>query len=221
MDRRHRANPGLVYLDPVWLFSNHVGELLQLLSELGETRIVTARTCVDDIAQIDQLGPIGWLRLLVPVADVSVTLYPTHVAVAWADEWHPTQTERDVVSEVIRFLEGRRHPLYYLLKTEWQVIAAAATLALLMLAAGLCVRGRPNLPLASFGVFWGVLVLAWIILGRFVPSRTHLALFPVGEQEFAERSTRRLLAIVAAIVLLVVGFLIGLFVGWTTYFWPP
>ena len=218
---RQRAKAGLVYLDPVWMFSDHLDELVRLLRELGETIIITPHGCVDDVAQIDRRRPIGWLRLLVPAVGVSVTLHPTQVAVAWTDEWHPARTERDIIPEVIRFLEYRRHPLYYLLNTEWQVIGATFVLLLLMLVAGLCARGRPNLPLASFAILGGVLVLAWIIVGRFVPNRTCLALFHVGEREFAQHSTRRLLTVVAAIVLLVAGFLIGLFVGWTTYFWPP
>ena len=220
MDRRHRPNHGLICLDPVWLFSDDLEELVRLLSELGKTRIVMDGPDTDNLAEITRRRSLGWLRLLVPTADVSVTLHPTCATVAWADAWHPAQTERDVVSEVVCLLESHRHPLYYLQKTDWQAVAAAATLFILLLAAALYVRGRPILPLTSFGIFWGILVLAWIVVGRFMPSRKHLALFSVGQREFKERSIRRMVAIVAAVVLLVVGFLIGLFVGWTTYFWP-
>jgi len=211
-----QPQPSVAVLKPVWLFRDDVVEVAERLVRIGPLEVSTDKVRLDiaglgnlhDCKEVWENRPIRWLwfsLLKDGVSVASVVVHPTRVELRRSYDWNPAEAEADVIAQVQELLCSRRHILFFLGERGWQLVFALVALGLLLAAAALSLRATSSLLLAILGTMLGVPTAFWIIVGRFLPSRSHVTLFALTRREFWQRVHRVILCVVGGTIIWICG----------------
>lgn len=200
-------------LKPVWLFSDDLDGLVNLLEKLGSVKVYADKTFLDRYQQVLKQLPVSLLRLSVPEVGISVVIHPKHVEVRCPHALNPSSSEAEVVSQVQDFLASRRHPIYLLGERGWQLAAMCFVFVLLLpMALSQLLLGSAGsvLKLASIiGILLGGVVGTLAFVGCYVPNGSHVT-FWTWTREALSRRIRKIARYMGSLGFM---FSFGLFVG--------
>jgi len=174
-------------LDAVWLFSDDLDALHRLLKSSGSVNVSTNKAQREEQSQVLEDLPVDWLHLSVPESDMSIIVRPRQVEIRRPNE--QGESGDDLVKSVREFIASRRHPLHFLGKRGWQLgVAFLGSALLLPITFSQLLLNRANDILKALG-FFGVLVLgilgAIALVGRYIPSNSHVTLWKLAREKFS------------------------------------
>lgn len=211
-------------LDTVWLFSDDIVALAERLARVGPIEIATDKIRFDTrwgylhcCKRVwENKLPVKWLLFSLLRERVSIAtfvIHPTHVEFWRAWDWNPSKEEESAIDKTLDYLRSRRHILFFLGESGWQGVLALVALVLLLAAAAMHLRGTPSELLTMSGIATGVIAAIWAIAGQFIPSRSHVTLFAYTREEFKRRVRWIASRALGAVVIFVVGLLLGAIFG--------
>ncbi len=215
MTRSTKVNPPtkVDILKPVWLFSDDLDGLVDLLEKLGSVKVYADKTSLGKHQQILKQLPVSLLRLSVPGVGISVVIHPKQVEVRRPYSLNPSSSEADVVSQVQDFLASRRHPVYLLGERGWQLAAMCFAFGLLlpMTLSHLLFDGANSvLKLVSMiGILIGGIIGTLAFVGLYIPNGSHVTIWDWTRTSLSRR-VRKIARYIGSLGFM---FSFGLFVG--------
>lgn len=198
-----RLQPSLHFriLDPIWFFREDVERFYQLLEGArapgqeeppARVEILSERGPLDGWEAVLEQGPHGGLAFLLPEEHFLVLLFPHEAVVCSRYEWTPERWEADLTERVVRFLQRRRHFVWFLGKRGWQLVGMFLAW-LLVVPAALTSISPPGLHrdllwvMSIPGEMIGLVVMALAVLGLLIPNPRRLTIWNVSREVFGRR----------------------------------